>query len=165
MQLTPAHRLKYVLVIPLSCLRIATVIVKTLSFVCRVVNQFSSSKIEAHIPETVVESPKSVYASLLRAPRAPVQLVCQGQELCKLAKVKPPSFYWSSCAVESLGTNPLSKGGKVGGEGELSTVGEENRLLLQCTCCPLTVCFTATHPQSRDQSDQGSHYHTRLSNI
>lgn len=70
-----------------------------------------------------------------------------GLELCKLAKVKPPSFYWSCCAVESLGTNPLSKGCKVGGGGELSTVGEEDRLLLQCTGCPLTVCFTATPPQ------------------
>lgn len=87
-----------------------------------------------------------------------------GLELCKLAKVKPPSFYWSCCAVESLGTNPLSKGCKVGGGGELSTVGEEDRLLLQCTGCPLTVCFTATPPPSMDQSGQDSHYHTRLSN-
>ena len=70
-----------------------------------------------------------------------------GQELCKLAKVKPPSFYWSCWAVEPLGSNPLSKGSKVGGGGELSTAGEENRLLLQCTHCPLTGCFPATPPR------------------
>ena len=52
---------------------------ENLSFACHVVNQFSQSKTDVHIPEMVVESPKSVYASHLLAPRALVQLACQAR--------------------------------------------------------------------------------------